>query len=388
MNKKKILIINHYAGAPKYGMEFRHYNIAKELVNRGYETCIIASSFSHLRKTPELSEDVFDGVKFKWIKTPTYKNYGIGRLINMVCFSLRFLVTKLPFNPDFVIVSSPSPFPILNAIRIKNKYKAKLIYEIRDVWPQSIIDLNGTSPNHPIIKYLNWLDTLGIKKSDFILSPLSNIGDYIQKKGFHKKVVILPNGISEYMEYCSTDSAKDGKFTVGYGGTIGDSNSIMNLLKSAKLLKQYNINFEIVGNGSRFDDVKKYVNKYKLENVKLYGRLSQNEMFTILKKCDILYNGNPKKNIYKYGISSIKIAEYLLLKKPIIDASYGTNVIRESGSGISVPCENPNALVEGIIKMKNMSERDLTNMGTRGFDFALKNYLYTNSVEKLIKELQ
>ena len=64
---KKLLIINHYAGAPKYGMEYRHYNIAKELVLKGVEVCIIASSYSHLREEPKCEEEIIDGIQFKWI---------------------------------------------------------------------------------------------------------------------------------------------------------------------------------------------------------------------------------------------------------------------------------------------------------------------------------
>ena len=169
---KSFLIINHYAGAPKYGMEFRHYDIAKELVIKGYRVCIVAASYSHLRNTPKCKTEKIDGIDFIWVNTPKYKDYGLKRLINMFVFVFNFFFNNklVPFKPSFIIVSSPSPFPILNALYLKIKYKAKLIYEIRDVWPMSIIELKGMSKNNLLIKFLDFLDNVGIKYSDYILS--------------------------------------------------------------------------------------------------------------------------------------------------------------------------------------------------------------------------
>lgn len=385
---KKILIINHYAGCPKYGMEFRHYNIAKELIKKGHEVTIVASSFTHLRKEPKNYTEKIDGIRFFWIKTTKYKKYGLGRFLNMVLFSLKmFFIRDFLFIPDTIIVSSPSPFPIINAIKLKKKYKAKLIYEIRDVWPKTIIELNGTSPNNPVMRLIDWLDSLAIKNSDLILSPLANIKDYIKEKGYNKNVVIIPNGIKQSKIHIESNGSNN-KFTIGYGGTISNSNSIINLIKAANILKEEkDIEFKIVGSGNKTEDMKEMINKEGLKNIKLYGRKPQKELFSILNSCDVLYKGNPKKDIYKYGISSIKMVEYLLLQKPILDASYGVNIVQESKCGLSVPYENPEELAKGILRMKQMHCHELKQMALNGYDYVLKNYLYENSVKKLIQAL-
>ena len=165
----------------------------------------------------------------------------------MFIFSFNLLLRKkyLNFRPDFIMVSSPSPFPILNALYLKFKYNAKLIYEIRDIWPLSIIELKGYSKNNLIIKLLSKLDEIGIKYSDVIMSPLSNIGLYIKEKGYKKKIIILPNGISSNSEESIIKkNTQDKFFTVGYGGSLSDTNSIMNLINAAIKLKNHNINFQ------------------------------------------------------------------------------------------------------------------------------------------------
>lgn len=388
---KSFLIINHYAGAPKYGPEFRHFEIAKELVNNSCEVCIVAASFTHLRDSPNVKEEFIDGVKFIWIKCPKYKSYGFKRFLNMFIFSFNLFLRKkyLNFRPDFIIVSSPSPFPILNALYLKFKYNAKLIYEIRDIWPLSIIELKGYSKNNLIIKLLSKLDEIGIKYSDVIMSPLSNIGLYIKEKGFKKKIIILPNGISSNSEESIIkNNTHDKFFTVGYGGSLSDTNSIMNLISAAiKLKNNSTIQFKIIGFGEKENEIKEIIKSKNLKNINLIGRTSKDKLLILLRQCDVLYKGNPRVNIYKYGISSIKLAEYLFLKKPIIDASYGVNIIEKSNSGIVVEHEDSEKLMEGILTMSRMNDQDLEKMAINGYNYALENFLYEKTVANMMNNL-
>lgn len=389
MKNNKILIINHYAGAPKYGMRFRDYDISKELIKQGWEVCIIAATFSHLRSTPKCKSEIIDGIHYRWVKVPSYKNYGFSRLLNMLMFPLNlyFKIPNLPFTPDFVISSSPSPFTILNGIHLKRKFKAKFIYEIRDIWPLSITELKNVSKNHPLILFFDWLDNQGIKNAEAVLSPLANISSYLKGKGFNKKVIIAPNGIPLMDITAIPDSPKNEKFVIGYGGSLSDSNSIMNLINAAIILKDKSeILFRIVGSGERENDIINVIKEKEL-NVEYLGRVSKEEFFKIMKSCDILYKGNPKKELYKYGVSSIKMAEYLLLKKPIIDASYGVEIIKKAKIGITVEEENKEALVQGILELKMKDDEELREMGENGFKYAQDNFSYKNIVKNLIFSL-
>lgn len=391
MNNKKFLIINHYAGVPKYGPEFRHFEIAKELVKNSHEVCIVASSQSHLRDSPTIKSEYIDGVKFVWVKSSKYKGYGFQRLLNMFLFSfnLSFRLRCLIKNPDYIIVSSPSPFPILNAIYLKVKLKAKLIYEIRDIWPLSIIELKGVSKHNLLIKIFSKLDEFAIKYSDFIMSPLSNIGLYIKEKGFKKKIIIIPNGISfSSKKAVKIKQNKNEFFTVGYGGSLSNSNSIMNLIKAAIKLKSHNIKFKIIGFGEKENEIKEIIKSQKLKNIDLIGRTSKDKLLVLLSECDVLYKGNPKVNIYKYGISSIKLAEYLLLKKPVIDASYGVDIIKKSNSGIVVDHEDSEKLMAGILLMSKMKAKDLDKMAINGYNYVIENLLYKKTVINMLKNLK
>ena len=82
-----ILLINHYAGSPELGMEFRPYYMAKEWVKMGHQVLIVGGSFSHLRKVqPQGEEDLIDGIRYRWVKLNTYKGNGVGRIRSMFSF--------------------------------------------------------------------------------------------------------------------------------------------------------------------------------------------------------------------------------------------------------------------------------------------------------------
>jgi len=264
------------------------------------------------------------------------------------------------------------------------------LYEIRDVWPKTIIESTRFSKNNILMIFLNVLDYLGLKSADFILSPLNNIDMYLkEKKILNKKSVFVPNGISNIEKIkISLQIKKNKKFVVGYGGTLHKNNSIMNLIDSAIILKDNNdIIFKIIGFGSLENEIKEIIKYQKLNNIEFHGRKSKDELFDILSLCDALYKGNPTKDLYKYGISSIKLVEYMILKKPILDASNGDSLVVNARSGISIQNENSEELAKTILKMSKMDKSLLEEMGQNGYDYVCQNYLYSGIVSNMLKKI-
>ena len=82
-----ILLINHYAGTPALGMEFRPYYLAREWVRAGHRVQILAADFSHVRACqPSAGDEMIDGIAYRWIATPRYQGNGFGRVRNIWAF--------------------------------------------------------------------------------------------------------------------------------------------------------------------------------------------------------------------------------------------------------------------------------------------------------------
>ncbi|QKE28150.1 glycosyltransferase, family 1 [Arcobacter acticola] len=392
MSKKQVWIINHYAFPYGYGFHTRAHTIAKMLKNLGYEVTIFASSFNHL-KTKEVQieniykEEIHDNIKYMWINTKEYQGNGLGRIKNIFEFSknLNSIYKDFDDKPDIVWVSSPHPFSIYNGIRIKNYFKSKFIYEERDIWPLTLQILNGVSKYNPLVMVFRYLQLQAYKYSDMIVTPLDNLKEFVNKSGYkNKNIEYLPQPFVPFpFETFDIDLPKD-KFIVGYVGSIGHSNSVMNLLKAANLLKENtDIYFLMVGDGPQLDELKKFVKEKKILNAKFFGKLEKKQAMYVLSQCNILYKGHPDIKLYNYGLSAVKLNEYMYSNKPIVHAvNLKNDSVVKSSCGLNILPENEEELKNAILKLK---EDDILydKCSNNGRQYVEENFMEDKIEEKL-----
>ena len=392
MTKKNIWIINQTAGKIDSGWGERHYYLSNYWVKNGYNVNIISGSHNHLfNNQPKIEkrkwftyEEVDKQIQFCWVKTPFY-NGGFKKFYSNFIYTLKlfFLSIKKLGKPDVIIVSSMPIFPILNGLFFKRKFKkARLIIEIRDLWPLTPIHLKGYSKNHPFIKVLRWFEKIAYVKSDKIVSLLPNASKYITKISKDKsKFNYIPNGINESLvgnealpQNIINLIPKD-KFIVGYAGTIGFANAMEHLIEASLNIKENNIHFVIVGEGSL---KKSYQNRVKnSKNITFINKIKKTQVQNILKHFDVCYLGRYKSPLYYHGVSYNKYFDYMLAKKPILESS---ELIRDqvelSGCGIIVPPENKESIISGILKLYKMDKFELETLGNRGYAFVKKYHDY------------
>jgi glycosyltransferase involved in cell wall biosynthesis len=396
---KTIWFINDYAGSRYHGMEFRNYYFAKEFVKMGYNVYIISASYMHLFKNLPKIEGGFtfekiDGINYVWVKVPKYgESTNKKRVLKWFVFStkLLFLPLKKMQKPDVVIASPMAPFLAVPAYKLAKKFNAKFIYEVKDIWPLSIIELGNISPNNPLVKVMSWCEKFAIKKADFVVSSLQNYGEHLsQDLKIHKDFVWINNGIDldemkdiELLPIEIEDILPKDKFIVGYTGTIGIANALEYLLKAAENLKEYkDILFVIVGNGKEKDNlIEIYGN---LENVLFIEPIKKEQVQSMLKLFDVCYIGLKKENLFKYGVSPNKLFDYMYSGKPILYAidSGKSNIVNISNCGISVESENSKFILEGILKLYNMKKEDREKIGQNGKNYVLEHFTYEKLATK------
>ena len=180
-----ILLINHYAGSPDHGMEFRPYYLARQWTARGHRVTIVAATYSHLRsmQPPEdgpVTDEVRDGIRYLWLRTPGYTGNGIDRIMNMLAFLGRLWLLRgdleRSFQPDVVIASSTYPLDIYPARSIARRTGARLIFEVHDLWPLSPMELGGLSRWHPFIMVMQAAENAAYRSSDAVVNICGRIG--------------------------------------------------------------------------------------------------------------------------------------------------------------------------------------------------------------------
>ncbi|PHQ90966.1 MAG: glycosyltransferase WbuB [Sulfurimonas sp.] len=392
---KNIWIINEYAGSPYHGMEFRHYYLGKELVKLGHKVTVVSSSYSHLFKTlPNKKKENIDGIDYLWLKTFNYKNSHNKKRV-LKWFLFMFKVFFLPFflkKPDVIIVSPMAPFVILPAWILSKTYRVKLIYEVKDIWPLSLVELGGFSFKHPFIRLMSWFEKFAIIKSDVLISNLPNYGKHIENNlKLNKKFEWISNGIDldELSQILPLEKnifelLPINKFIVGYVGTVGTANALDVLCEAAKSLQNNkNIFFVIVGDGQEKQNL---VNIYQeLDNILFIHSIEKKQVQSMLKLFDICFLAWKKDDLYKYGTSANKIFDYMYSSKPILNAFSGAgDIVKISNCGLSVEAENIDALVKAVLQLYHMDIQEKNTLGQNGKDYVLKHFTY----KKLAKRFE
>lgn len=394
----RILYESDLAGSKYHGMAYRIYQFSYEFKKLGHEVMIVAASYSHVRHTnPKvkriLSNEIIDGIIYKWIKTPSYKGNGFGRVFHMLIYNFRlWLYAKKiakEFKPDVVIASGVTPLDFIGCNRIAKESHAKIILEVGDLWPLTPIELGGYSPYHPFIVFMSQIEKFAYKNTDAVISLLPYAHEYMCKQGLAKaKFNYIPNGVIEEdwitlkdipLEYSKVIELlkKQGKFIIGFTGTHSISNALEMLLKVAFHLKDTNIVFILVGDGPNKHYLVDLAEKMKINNVLFMPPIKKEFIPSLLKQMDVLYVGFQKQSLYRFGISPNKIFDYMMAAKPIIQAIEAKNdIVNDANCGVSVNPDDQNAIANAIIKLKLLSQEGREKLGKNGKKYVIENHTY------------
>ncbi len=408
-----IVYLNHYAGSPALGMEYRPYYLAREWVRAGHRVQMLAADFSHVRaRQPQCArlpgapswvsgDEVIDGIAYRWYATPPYQGNGLGRVKNIWAFCRAVwrdtarLVREL--KPDVVIASSTYPMDIWVARRMARLAGAKLVYEVHDLWPLSPIELSGMSRRHPFIMLVQHAEDTAYRVADRVVSMLPKVHGYMASRGLDlKKLAIVPNGITLDEWEGSPPPLRDdvaqalaGPGTVvGYAGSMGQPNALDTLLDAAALLRQEPLRFVLVGSGHEQARLAARVANEQLTNVTMLPPIPKAQIPSFLAAVDIAYIGWQKVPIYRFGIAPNKLMDYMMARCAVLHSvEAGNDPVAEAGCGLTVPPQDPAAVAEGLRRLAALSKDERHAMGERGRAFVLAHHTYPVLARRFLEAL-
>lgn len=410
-SSKTIWILNHYASTPQIGGGTRHYDFSKELAKRGYDVTVFASSYLHgegryLFSDEYKIEEFTSGFRFVWLRTrPGYKCNGIKRILNMLSYVKNVLrVTKKLRAPDVIIGSSVHPFAWVSAIMLSKRYKAKFVAEVRDLWPQTLIEVGSVSKNHPIVKIFKFIEKWAYRRASCIITLLPYAYEYIKRYCIpESKVVYISNGtdITGFMDLAerSADYVDPNLkkilyeyFCCVYIGSHVISEGLYTIIDAAGIIqaKGYKkIKFVLIGDGTEKPALMARCKKKGIDNIIFWDRVPKHQVPAILALGKINMASLKDIPIYRYGISLNKLFDYLCSSRPTVFAGRVYNdIIKEADAGFSVEPEDPEAFAEAVIDLYNLNEEVRNQLGNNGLHYAQINYdikILTDKMEKVIQ---
>ncbi len=385
--EKTLWILNHYAVTPDLPGSTRHFDLGRELVRQGWRVVLFASSFQHhdhreakLSRGERWRLEEVEGVSVVWIRSTSYVRNDWRRILNMVSFAARAwrigrnLQRREPKvqRPDVVIGSSVHLLAVLAAWRLARRYRARFIMEVRDLWPQTLIDMGELKRQSPLARVLFALESFLYRRADRVITLLPRASEYIESCGVpREEIVWIPNGVDvTRFEPTPARRAIGDPVTVMYLGAHGQANALDVVLEAARLVQdkaKESVRFVFVGDGPEKRHLLEEAARLSLSNVEFKDAVPKADVPRTLAEADvavIVLNDLP---LYRYGISLNKLFDYLAAARPIILAGNpANNPVAEAQCGLVVPPRDPLALAEAVITLLETPAWERAAMGARG----------------------
>lgn len=405
-DSKTIWIINQYASH----LVTRHEELSKSFAAQGYHVAVITSSFHHGRREYMYDESIVykklcDGVTYVYLHSgPSYQNNGAGRIFNMIDFcrlvgKYKKEIAKKIGEPAFVIASSAPPFVWEIGYKVARKFKAKFIAEFRDIWPMSLVDVQGVSPSHPLVKVLEVVEKRAYKRSDAIVSTMPYAWKHVIEVASvpREKVHWMANGIN--INEVEEDLHSDQKLPEDlekylkehwccvYIGSIVKSECLDYLLRSFKKVSDQDIYFAIVGEGHEKDNIQKLAKELSLSNIQFFPAINKHLIPKALELAAAAAAVHEDLPIYRYGLSMNKLNDYLVSGVPTIFAYGADSIVKEAGH-FSVSTGDEDGFAEAIQDVKNLSETERTELAAQAQRLIAEKYDYPEIGKKYLKMME
>lgn len=403
----KLLILTQYfppeVGAPQN----RLFELAIRLKKAGIDITVLTAmpNYPQMKiyesyKDKNYVYEEMDGLKVHRSSIYVSKSKSIlARLRNYFSFvisSARIGNSKLG-NFDFIMCESPPLFLGYSAMYLATKKKARLIFNVSDLWPESAEKL-GVVTNKRLLKLAYNLEAKLYRRSVLVTGQTQGICKNIQERFPEVKTFWLPNGVDLqfYDPSLKPNHAwrkkygfKEEDFIFLYAGIIGIAQGLELLLNTAKsFLNQKNVQFVLMGSGPEKTKLRQIKEDLAVTNVHFLEPVAKSEMPQILKSVNAAIIPLRKLDLFKGAIPS-KIFENLAMEIPVIlgvDGEARELFVKQGNCGLYFEPENGEELKACITQLLNDKEL-AKKLGKNGREFVYAKFNREVIADSFYKEL-
>ena len=401
---KHVWIVNHYAQEPSAVGIVRHYGLATNLAHFGWTASVITASVEHSTGKQRLPGRVLrslkklSGVEWLCLRTPSYHGNGIGRIVNMLMFTIMVLLPSMTrglSKPQIIIGSTVHPMAAWAAAILAKRHKVPFVFEVRDLWPLTLIEMGALSSSGPASRWLYRLERWLTDRADLVIVLMPRAYEYYQGRSVSTdSILTLPNGTQVPSEP-PAEPHQNREFTLMYCGAMGSANSLATLIDALALVErewhqEEPFRCRLIGDGPLKHEIKAQAKRLGLRSVSIEEAVPRSDVNALLLQADaFVITTNDIPELYRFGVSMNKIFEYLATGRPtVMSANVPDNPVSLSGGGIVVPPEDPRELAHAILKLASLSVSDRRSMGLRAWRYVLENHNYYHLSGRLAAAMQ
>jgi colanic acid biosynthesis glycosyl transferase WcaI len=316
---------------------------------------------------------------------PNRKAHERMRNYASFCLSAGLRGLGIP-RPDVIIATSPQLLVGLSGWWLSFAKRVPFVFEVRDLWPESLIAV-GAGDGHSLLhKSLSGLADFLYQRSDHIVVVSPAFKEHLMKYRdvSPEKISIVQNGVETSLFAPSSADANyrlrqqigaEDKFLVCYVGTMGWAHGLETLLDAASQLQTQspNVLFILIGEGAEKERIRSIAQSRGLKNIRFFDQQPRETIPAFISASDACLVLLKKTDVFKTVIPT-KMLEFMSCARPVILGVDGQarQMMEEAGAGIVIEPESSSALVEAIGQLTASPELGHT-LGQRGREYILRN---------------
>lgn len=391
----KLLFLTQYYPPETGAPQNRLHSLALNLIKVGFEVEVLTAlpNYPKMEIFPEYRgiremEETIDGVRVVRSSIYVTKDKGVAkRLMNYFSFVWTSMRShKRLREADYVLCESPPLFLGISALYLARKLKAKMIFNVSDLWPESAEELDIVS-NKFFLRLAYKLEAFLYKKSFLVTGQTQGIIADINKRFPKVPTMWLPNGIDKDVYTFSeleTDWLEEygiqGKRLYMYAGIIGHAQGLDVILRAKQWLIENepeiaaSLEFVIIGDGPEKKRLEE-ININLKTNVVFIPNTPKQKVMRMIKNASGYIVPLKKLNLFLGAIPS-KIFDPLALGIPVllgVDGEARSIFIEQGKGGLFYEPENHAALGKAIVQLEN-DKNFAKKLGQQGKDYVEQNF--------------
>lgn len=329
-------------------------------------------------------------------------NRGLwGRAANYASFAISAALAGPWIAPRGGVVIATSPQLLVGlagwiAARLGG---ARYVFEVRDLWPQSLEAVGQTSRRSLLYRALDRVSSFLYRRADHIVVDGEAKRQVLTARGVPpEKVSVVRNGVAEDFaldpesdaalrarERIRRELGLQGRFIVMYAGTLGMAHGLGTVLDAARRLSpSSDVAVVLLGEGAErtalFGPAHSVTSTGAVNdspvpaNVRYLGKLPRPEIPAYLAAADVCLVPLRRSEVFKTAIPS-KMFEAMAAAKPVILGVEGEarEILEQARAGLAVPPEDADALAEAILRLRHDAAL-ACELGANGRRAALEKY--------------
>jgi glycosyltransferase involved in cell wall biosynthesis len=386
----RILYLSQYFPPEMGAPAARVHELSREWAALGHDVTVLTGFPQHPTGVipPEyrgqlVRREELDGIRV--LRAPIYATANRGRVRRSLSYlsyalSASVLGPWLTRRPEVLIATSPQLLTAAAGAALSTLFRVPFVFEVRDLWPQSIVEVGALAAGSPAVKALEVLERALYGQADRIVAVTDSFVGALAQRGVpREKVRVITNGVDlSLFQARPRDEKLRAELGVGpddflslYVGTHGMAHGLGTLLAAATQLRhESRFRFVLVGEGADKPALVEQARRERLTSVTFKDKQPRGSIAALLAACDtslVLLKDRP---LFRTVLPS-KIFEIMGAARPVVLAVEGEArqlVVERAGAGLFVPPENPDALVSALRTLAK-NPAGAAAMGQRGRSF-------------------